>query len=462
MVCGVLNYGDFFMGKIMKTGQNRWLNVVIWVFSATVIIIVGLLIWNWRNLLETEASELLRLLTFCIGGIGAAIGLKIAIERQDKFSEQVQVQIDQVQVQVDQMRVQADQSFNDRLGRGVELLADEKNVVMRSAGVRVLVDLANNASKEQKSLIVSIIYDFFRDKASIRRDENRKRIPILVTEKRQDVQNALDFLISVPANERKNLYQNWLYEDQLDFRGLDFSYLGFSDSILEKINFSGSHFFWTKFDNMNIENIISFGAVIEATDFDKVKFKKVSFFGTCIDQSYFFQVQIIDSIFEIKNEINVSSKDSLPYFISTDLGLTIFDFDDKIEPSDFFELCYYGAKQKSLKMDDSRRYYLREDRVKVFVKSDKKWSGDPVDEWVNLERVTREQERNDEEAHWMRQAEEAAENMPEQEYQQPPHPIEEAQQLLERGREREKRLKEKQKKPKPKAKKPKPNPKTLK
>ena len=76
-----------------------------------------------------------------------------------------------MQGQSEQLRVQAYQSFNDRLERGVELLADE-NVVMRCAGIRVLVDLIDSSTEAQKTIVGSIIYDFFRYKATDKSSNN--------------------------------------------------------------------------------------------------------------------------------------------------------------------------------------------------------------------------------------------------------------------------------------------------
>ena len=51
------------------------------------------------------------------------------------------------------------QLFNDRLDRGVELLPNDE-MIMRSAGVRILEDLGGNSSPQETALIVDILYDF--------------------------------------------------------------------------------------------------------------------------------------------------------------------------------------------------------------------------------------------------------------------------------------------------------------
>ena len=95
--------------------KNNWLVAGIAVLSATALTIFVVIIMSWCGAVslegKTSVGDLLRTLILCIGGIGTAIGLDIAIKRQDKFLKQVQVQIDQ--------------GFNDRLGRGVEKLIAE-------------------------------------------------------------------------------------------------------------------------------------------------------------------------------------------------------------------------------------------------------------------------------------------------------------------------------------------------
>ena len=73
-----------------------------------------------------ELIEAVRVWIFSVGLIGGGYGLVLAAIRTEKFATQVE-------------NSQA-QLFNDRLGRGVELLSNDK-IIMRSAGVRILEDL---------------------------------------------------------------------------------------------------------------------------------------------------------------------------------------------------------------------------------------------------------------------------------------------------------------------------------
>ena len=370
-----------------------------------------------------------RNLIFSIGGVGAAIGLWFARERLNLFAAQVQGEIDQ--------------RFNDRLGRGAELLAREDNVSMRISGLSILIDLAHNATEDQKPVVGDIIDESFRSKLKIMRDDNGKRLPLLKSEIGQDVQNALNFLISLPLDERKALLPNRLSNGRLNFRNLDFSYVDFSNKILKNIDFSFSYIQYAKFNDAIIEDVEFHDSRIEDVGFHKAKLKQVRFwdahiknstflsaqityssfkFGTIIKSKFFgtsfkkvvfsniefnftdiknseiidvkfYEVNFEQGEFESKNDIKVSSKIDLPHFISADLGTTIFNFDDEIDPSDFFELCYYGAKQRSPKMDDSRRYYRLANRINVFVESDEEWSEKSVREWIGFERADREYER---------------------------------------------------------------------
>ena len=162
--------------KILRVIWNIFLNGLIFIGGLVMLVIVVVLsyiVWNeWQKpddpfTISATASDTLRNLIFAIGGVGAAIGLWFAKVRQEKFSDQVQTQIDQ--------------SFNDKLGRGVELLASDK-VSMRQAGLRVLDDLIKNTKdSHQKHIIANIIHDFIREKARIRDEKVEK------TEDRQDI-----------------------------------------------------------------------------------------------------------------------------------------------------------------------------------------------------------------------------------------------------------------------------------
>lgn len=95
-------------------------------------------LWLWPSNGAHQNSEIVKITVFALGGLGAIYGLIISNRRANNAHEQL---------------------FNERLGRGVELLAHEK-MTMRVAGVRVLDDLTKSSSREQITLIVQLMHDF--------------------------------------------------------------------------------------------------------------------------------------------------------------------------------------------------------------------------------------------------------------------------------------------------------------
>ena len=141
---------------------------------------------------------------------GGAWGLWLAKRRLDNFSRQT-------------YNAQA-QLFNERLGRGVELLANE-SATLRVAGVRILDDLAKTSDHDQIGLIIKILFDHLKNRGNIRYEENengekvpRDRGP---RETRQSVELALKTILTL-ANEN-NVSRDDIIFDKLDLRGLDIS-----------------------------------------------------------------------------------------------------------------------------------------------------------------------------------------------------------------------------------------------
>lgn len=378
-----------------RTLNNIFISILLAGLGGMLILVVdAFLIWR-DNLNPENSHESVRNLIYAVGGVGAAIGLLIATQRQKTFSDQVQVQIDQ--------------SFNEKLGRGVELLAKD-DVVMRSSGVRVLVDLANNATSAQKPIVANIIYDFFHEKAKIKYDKNGKRRSIPKTESRQDLQNALDFLISTSIDEIRSIYQNWLYMDRLNLRHLDFSRLSFADKALKHADFSECYISSAIFENANIQNIIMdkceindsqfcsakiiysyfLDANIENSDFSFAKIEKTNFSNVGIVNVDFLGANFHSGYFSTKSKIKILKESDLPHFTFTSINLTEFDFDSKFKSKNFFELCYYSVEDwayaKNVPMDSNRGYeFDPKKRALIFVKSEKPWSGQLVQQWMDVE-----------------------------------------------------------------------------
>ena len=412
----------------VEWGHKHWFYAIIVIIL--LVLVVGTpttFLLNHLGIIDLDRTvsigELPRTFILISGAFVGLYGLRLAIERQEKFSNQVQVQ--------------ADQRFNEKLGRGVELLAKE-DASTRSAGIRVLEDLANNATDEQKTIIANIIYDFFHEKTRIRYDKNGKRLSsALAKERRQDVQTALDYLTGLPLDERDKLLPSRLINagrlgsqivdgrlvnGLLEFGNLDFSFLAFNSKIIERINFSESYFYGTtfgmKYNNISKRRIwstLSPENTIRYCNFTFAEIKGTIFYETVIELSHFYKVDIdfetvifhrvefLEKTFSLKGDVKIplaplgsspepfSSKPVLPRFIYMDLGETNLNFDGDFDPFDFFHACYYPKGQRpSSKMDASREYEESGDGIKVFVLPEedserKDWSGQRVKQWVAVE-----------------------------------------------------------------------------
>ena len=398
---------------------------------------------DWWSIITPEGGvsegDLLRSLILCIGAIGGVYGLHIAAKRQEKFSNQVDVQ-------TAQMQVQADQSFNDRLGRGVELLAKD-NVVMRCTGLQVLEDLADNVNDRQRAIVLNIIYNFFRDNAKINIEDGNKPRFRTREDTTQDLQDALDILISLSLNDREKLLPKRFGAGRLNFCKLDFSHLVFANKKLESVDFSKAIMDETSFVGSIIKNVNFLQAKIRGVDFSYATIKNSEFGMESASYDYFklfsyalpeksimYACDFFDAIFNgtkfcniiieatkfsnIKISGNTNFKDvefwqgifycqgitsvesdsNLPFFIGTDLGDSDFQFANVLDSNKFFEFCYTSMGEHggiTPFIDESRVYRYANTfnfTTKVFVESDKfgepwnkPWSGQPVREWVALE-----------------------------------------------------------------------------
>ena len=415
--------------------------VVMLVLVVRLLLAVLPILWGGSAL--KKSYDLLQALIWSIGGLGGAIGLWFSTQRQKTFEKQVQSQIDQVQMQSKQVQVQAEQvelqaeqvqrevdkNFDDRLGRNVELLANE-NITMRNIGIRGLVDLANNANEKQKSVLADIIYNFFCDKVAIKDDSDYSKS--YSVEDRQDLQNALDFLVGLPSREREKLLEKRIINGRLDLRKLNFIHLHFTNKLLENVDFSQSYFYESEFSSDKIMNASFYDAkfkssifgmdhlhyrlqeIFEETsddippkntihdcNFGYAEMKNTTFRNMNIESTSFHYVQCVGGGFHdvefwggdfcFKNPeqpMGISSYEDLPHFIGTDLGDSKFQFANVLDSSKFFEFCYASVGEHdgiTPFIDESRAYEIVDLTRKFFIESDKPWSEQPVDEWVAVE-----------------------------------------------------------------------------
>ena len=98
-------------------------------------------------------TEFIQTFIFTLGGLGGGYGLILATRRQKVLEEQT--------------KQGQDQLFNDRLGRGAEMLGHE-SMAVRVAGIKVLEDLA--LTSDNKDIIYQIIDKFLHVGAILKRD----------------------------------------------------------------------------------------------------------------------------------------------------------------------------------------------------------------------------------------------------------------------------------------------------
>lgn len=109
------------------------------------------LIYDDLNLTGNEPVGFIRTAVLTIGALGGAYGLVITARRQSVLEKQTQQGQDQL--------------FNDRLGRGVEMLAHD-SMAIRVAGIKVLEDLALTSKKSD--IIKNILDSYLQTNAQIK------------------------------------------------------------------------------------------------------------------------------------------------------------------------------------------------------------------------------------------------------------------------------------------------------
>ena len=174
------------------------------------ITLIFTLIYDGLNLEGSEIVDYIRTAVLTIGALGGAYGLVLAARRQKVLEEQTR----QGQEQTKQGQAQL---FNDRLGRGAEMLGHE-SMAVRVAGIKVLEDLA--LSSDKKEIIYEILDKFLQNKATIRRDSDGKQIPpsdIHQKSDRHDVFASAEALIKIDQQLMRRTRFQTLDLDQFPF-----------------------------------------------------------------------------------------------------------------------------------------------------------------------------------------------------------------------------------------------------
>ena len=141
-------------------------------------------------------TEFIQTFIFTLGGLGGGYGLILATRRQKVLEEQTEQGQDQL--------------FNDRLGRGTEMLGHE-SMAVRVAGVKILEDLV--LTSNNKDIIYQIIDKFLHVGAILQRGIEgqimRWTEDDISKSGRHDIFASVEAMIKVSKEtERKIKFQN--------------------------------------------------------------------------------------------------------------------------------------------------------------------------------------------------------------------------------------------------------------
>ena len=263
----------------------------------------------------SNLSEFIRAAFIGVGVIGAGYGLVLAAKRTEKFATQVE-------------NSQA-QLFNDRLGRGVELLSNEE-LTLRSAGVRILEDLGGNSSPQETALIINMLKDFLNDKGklgeikeslyfysnndSLYRDTSQKQIyeklsreqihyrgaPISMSktsrEERIDIESYLNCILNLTDN-------NWADTSCEEFEDLDFRYLQLGRGRENSLKLLAIHcdFFEARINLTAFKNLYITDCNITETKFRGESGAEMNFVQCCGFGAEFLNINIEGKLFQLSN-----------------------------------------------------------------------------------------------------------------------------------------------------------------
>ena len=291
------------------------------------------------------ASDVVRNMILATGGIGGFYALIIAKKRQDRFEEQVTLGQEQHKLDQKQFNIANQQMFNERLGRGVELLSNSE-VLFRLAGIRVLNDLLQSSNEEQQKLIIQILTDFLHSKSPLRFGVDQSSITTPRSNK-LDIELTVRILMEFTSEYNKIEFtqdgspslrdsQIQISFDRLDLSGLDFSNTKFSnanfsnsklddcnfsrskiinsifimsgtDNVLEGINFTGSKFVKCYFSYAHLKNV-DFSQV--SNNLQKGKIQQTMLIETHFDSLILTECNFNNAVIDGKNIENIIMPDA--------------------------------------------------------------------------------------------------------------------------------------------------------
>lgn len=256
-------------GKVFTTLRRRvkahWVEIVLATLAGAAIFFTIIFIWcspPWLvpNPSKPESTELIKILILILGGLGGFYGLVLGNRRLKWFSDQVKIQIKRADTAQEQL-------FTERLGRGAGLLAHEQ-MEMRLVGVRVLIDLSNSSTEEQRKLILKILYGFLQGRCRYHESTLREKYNNDFEKFSTLDMEVLDINIAIKSIIEIAGALGMSGED-ISFKGLDLGFVDLSGLNTDiKLNFSKAALYYTDFENSNLTNAIFRLTYTKKTDFE--------------------------------------------------------------------------------------------------------------------------------------------------------------------------------------------------
>ena len=375
----------------MSAGVKKWWIEVSILIAFGVACAVAGYFFVFECLPFDQNIEIVRILIVALVGLGGLYGLVLSKRRLDKFSKQIDISQEQVKTSQAQVRIGQDQVkqlakqvdnaqtqlFNERLGRGIELLGkdNEKQVTLRVAGIRLLDNLAEKSGKEEVELIVDILRDYINTKAKIKQEEETYEI-IPKTQKPREERADIELcMMVIPKHARK--YKKRSFE-KIDLRRLDFTNVDFSEielftidlagTILYNVNFTKTYLRYSRMEKADLRRAILIGADLRQVNMVRANLEKANLTGADLRSA------VTDNT-DLENA-NLKNADLSRTILHQAIRLTQEQIDQIV-----FEIdCPPQNIPAHLTLPNDRAYVITNDMKRVFVKSDKPWSEQYVDE----------------------------------------------------------------------------------
>ena len=348
--------------------------------------------WQWYQAHHEALRSILFLFGFSLACLGVYLGFRrlAATEKQANTAER--------------------NLFNDRLGRGVALLSDDK-MTSRSAGVRVLENLAESidADSEEHRLVFNILLDFVRDRAKPLLKPTGDALslsdkswpPTEPRNNRLDIELAIRALGKItPASMRMQINLAGLDLRELnltnaDLHGADFRWANLENAILTEGNFQNTNFMQTRLRGSIIAEGNFRGAHMFAATFEGAVLREINFQDADLSSASFEDATVGESDFRRANLRNINLRTR--YFSDCDFGGVNISgarrdgwekemLKDAVFDRDNLPQDYGGGSIADLPLH--RAYEWKEVNGKgkrVFVQSEMPESGQDVDEWIKKE-----------------------------------------------------------------------------